>query len=122
MLNMSFFLTTRQVREGTKTVTRRLGWDDLQPGERVCAIVKGQGIPKGGTVERIRVIECVSNRQEPLWRMVLDPDYGKQEAIREGFPEMNGLEFVELFIKHHTSKKKVVDRNTAPNRIEFRYL
>ena len=122
MKNMSFFLTTAQVREGTKTVTRRLGWDFLQPGDRACAVVKGQGIPKGGSIERIRIIECVSNRAEPLWRMLLDPDYGKQEAVKEGFPEMDGLEFVEMLIKHHTSKRKVVDRNTAPNRIEFRYV
>jgi hypothetical protein len=59
---ISFSLTTRQVRDGSKTVTRRLGWADLKPGERLQACVKCMGIPKGGHVEKIRVIECVSNR------------------------------------------------------------
>lgn len=122
MKNMSFFLTTRQVREGTKTVTRRLGWAFLKPGDRVMAVVKGQGIPKGGRIERIRLIEIVSNRPEALWKLALDPDYGREEAIREGFPEMDGLEFMEFFIRHHTSRRKTVDRNTKPQRLEFRYV
>ena len=31
--NMSFTLTTWQIREQTKTVTRRKGWQFLKPGE-----------------------------------------------------------------------------------------
>ena len=36
MLNMSFALTTPQVRSQEKDVTRRLGWDDLKPGDCAC--------------------------------------------------------------------------------------
>ena len=42
--NMSFMLTTEQVRNKTKTVTRRLGWWFLKPGEIVNAVEKGMGL------------------------------------------------------------------------------
>ena len=32
MRSMSFMLTTQQIRDRTKSVTRRTGWADLQPG------------------------------------------------------------------------------------------
>lgn len=41
MRNMSFALTKRQVLERTKTVTRRLGWEKLRPGDLVRAVEKG---------------------------------------------------------------------------------
>jgi len=47
MRNMSFFLTTDQIRNKTKTVTRRDGWLFLKPGDIVQACVKCQGLKKG---------------------------------------------------------------------------
>ena len=111
MRNMSFALTTPQVRARTKDVTRRLGWDDLKPGDRVCAVVKGQGIPKGGHVERICVIECVSNRKDMLCSIT------PAEVLREGFNAMSPADFVAMFCKHN----KCGPRDFV-NRIEFRYL
>jgi len=120
MRNMSFALTTAQVRAGTKTVTRRLGWADLHPGEHFMAVVKGQGIPKGGKVERIRECVCVSNRPEKLNRICFG-DYtqrmAKREVVREGFPEMSPREFVEMFCEHNGCKA-----NQIVNRIEFKYV
>lgn len=43
MRNMSFSLTTDQIRGRTKTVTRRLGWRFLQSGDQVQACVKSRG-------------------------------------------------------------------------------
>lgn len=60
MRNMSFSLTTPQMRDRTKTLTRRLGWYSLKPGDRVQAVVKGMGLKKGEKVERLCVIEVVS--------------------------------------------------------------
>lgn len=114
---MAFSLTTPQMRNKTKTVTRRIGSADWKPGERRVAIVKGQGLKKGEKVDRIGVIECVSNRPEPLWRLLRDPDYGKAEARREGFPEMDGLEFVEFFCA-----KNKCQRSLVVNRIEFKHI
>lgn len=115
MRNMSFFLTTVQMREGTKTVTRRLGWSDLEPGEHFMAVVKGQGIPKGGKVERIYECVCVNNRPEKLLLMIANPRYGKREAILEGFPQMSGREFVKMFCEHNECEPDEVI-----NRIEFK--
>lgn len=114
---MAFSLTTQQVRDQVKDVTRRMGWADLKPGERFVAIEKGQGLKKGEQVVRLKVCECVSNRRESLWRMIRDPDYGASEVRREGFPELSALEFVE-----HFSKSMRVPRSVKLNRIEFKYV
>lgn len=112
---ISFSLTTRQVRDGSKTVTRRLGWADLKPGNRLQACVKCMGIPKGGHVEKIRVIECVSNRAEPLCQMTKVPQYGEAEVKREGFPHLTPAQFVEMFCREMKVKPW-----QSVNRIEFR--
>src|SRR4051812_15043835 len=51
--NMSFALTTAQVRARTKTVTRRGGWLFAKVGDVVQPVVKSQGIKKGEHVEKI---------------------------------------------------------------------
>ena len=45
--NMSFALTTDQVRKQSKTVTRRMGWRKTKPGE-VTRIEFEYVDPKGG--------------------------------------------------------------------------
>jgi hypothetical protein len=50
--NMSFMLTTEQVRNQTKDVTRRLKWLFLKSGDILNAVVKGIGLKKGETVKR----------------------------------------------------------------------
>ena len=47
MRNMSYAMTTQQIIDETKDVTRRLGWADLRPGDRVQACEKCQGLKKG---------------------------------------------------------------------------
>ena len=42
--NMSFALTTEQVRRREKTVTRRRGWWFLKPGDIVTAVKKARGL------------------------------------------------------------------------------
>ena len=114
---MAFSLTTQQVRDETKDVTRRLGWDKLKTGERFVAIEKGQGLKKGQKVNRLKICECVSNRPDPLDHLLSDPEYGASEVRREGFPHLTPLQFVEFFCKADRC-----DRSTSPNRIEFKYI
>jgi hypothetical protein len=116
MRNISFSLTTPQFIDDSKDVTRRLGWEFLKPGDRLMACEKCQGIQKGGLV-RLGVIEIISVTREPLHRMTADPAYGRAEAIREGFPEMSGREFVGMF----TSHMKCLPA-TVVTRIEFRKI
>jgi len=112
--NMSFMLTTEQVRAGTKTVTRRAGWWFLNPGEIVNACVKCQGLRKGEKIEKIRQIRIVSTRSEPLFDIDDYPD----NCAREGFPEMSTSEFVLMFMASH----KGCQEDTVINRIEFEYV
>lgn len=111
MRNMCFSMTSAQVRARTKTVTRRMGWADLKPGDRVMACVKCRGIPKGGKVERITVIECVGNRPERLM------DIDQRECVREGFPELTPIEFIGMFCEANGCAADEVIR-----RIEFKYV
>ena len=88
---MSFQLTIRQMLEGTKNVTRRIGWRFLKPGDIVIAVEKCQGLKKGEKQVQIYPIRILSTRDEPLF--MITPD----ECIREGFPEMTPIEFVKMF-------------------------
>ena len=113
---MSFSMTTEQVRNRTKWVTRRLGWMNIKLGEVHQAIEKGQGLKKGEHVMVICKIIPLSSHWEPLRRLLDDPVYGKWEVIREGFPEMSPAEFVEMFCEHNKCTPDI-----WVNRIEFRY-
>ena len=84
MRNMSFAKTTVQIRNQTKTVTRRKGWKYLKVGDILQPIVKGQGLKKGETVEKIGgPIRVVSVRREHLG-MLYKFGYGKDELLKEG--------------------------------------
>jgi len=80
--NMSFALTTEQIRDRSKTETRRVGWGRLRPGEQFWAVVKAQGLKKGEKIERIALLECVTNNRE--WLTAMTP----AACRREGFPDM----------------------------------
>jgi len=117
MRNMAFSLTTPQMRARTKKVTRRLGWEFLNPGDVVMAIVKGQGLGKGGKVERIHPIRVKDVRREQIDQMLADVPYGIVEVAREGFPDMTPEQFVAMFCKHNRCLPE-----TVITRIEFEHL
>ena len=117
MKNISFFLTTQQFKNRTKDVTRRIGWRDVEPGELLQGVLKGQGIPKGGTIQKLGVIQVKEARREPLNKMLEDGPYGWLECIREGFPNMEPKGFVDMFCKHNGCKPE-----TEIARIEFGYM
>ena len=117
MRNMSFMLTTAQIRDETKDVTRRLGWKFLKPGDLVMACVKCQGLGKGGKIEKIHPIEIISVEQECLLDMADRPRRDElRETDREGFPDMTEIEFIHMFAKE--MKCNVDDWVT---RIEFKH-
>ncbi|MGE3519225.1 MAG: hypothetical protein AB7J63_09755 [Vicinamibacterales bacterium] len=114
---MSFSLTTPQILDASKTVTRRLGWTDLAPGTLFCAVRKGMGLKKGEKVERLKVLRAVNVWREPLDRLLFDDAYGRREVIREGFPELTPAEFVRMFCRTHRG----CTPQTVLTRIEFSY-
>lgn len=111
MRNISFMLTTEQVRNRTKTVTRRLGWNKLSPGDLLQGCVKCQGLKPGEAIERLCVVRVVSVRRERLDEITDD------DVAREGFPEMNAGQFVAMFCDHMKTSP-----STEVTRIEFEYV
>ncbi|MCB2218011.1 MAG: hypothetical protein KQH59_18265 [Desulfobulbaceae bacterium] len=109
---MSFALTTKQVREQTKTVTRRFGWWFVRPGDIVQPAEKCMGLKKGEKASLIGGPICiVSTRGEPL--NAID----KADCIKEGFPEYEPADFVAMLCRHYRCPE-----DEPVNRIEFYYL
>lgn len=114
MRNMSFALTTQQVRDQSKTVTRRLGWKTLQPGALLQPVVKGMGLRKGEHPIKIGgPIRVISVRREWLHEIEQQPE----DCAREGFPQMQPSDFIEMFTRHNNCASG--DKVT---RIEFEYV
>lgn len=103
--HISFYLTTPQFEAGLKDVTRRMGWLDLAAGDELWAVEKSQGLGKGGKVRKLCMIHVVSVRREPLRWMLDDPEYGRAECAREGFPaphvKSDPAVFVTFFCETH---------------------
>jgi len=57
---MSFYHTIAQVKAGTKTETRRLGWHSLQPGTYLRAVNKCQGLKTDEHPETLAIIRVDS--------------------------------------------------------------
>jgi hypothetical protein len=118
---MSVSLTEQAVVERRKTVTRRLGWAFLKPGDRLTLCRKVQGRHhRDGTVDplvRLAEVEVVSVRRERLDAITAE------DVWREGF---NGYDtspaaaadfFVDFFCEAMHCRP-----DTMVTRIEWRYL
>jgi hypothetical protein len=112
MKNMSFALTTEPFYLRRKTVTRRLGWKDLKPGQLLCGIFKGMGLKLGESPLKLAVIRVADVRRECLDEITLD------DVIREGFPGMSCDQFIQMFCRFHQSCKP----STVVTRIEFQFV
>lgn len=118
MRNMSFMLTTQQVLARTKTVTRRMGWASAKVGDIVQAVEKGQGLGKGGKINRLCLIRITGVRAEQLCRLTTDIWYGAAEVKLEGFPDMQPADFVTMFCQTHKDCKP----RSIIRRIAFVYV
>ncbi len=124
MRNISCRLTTAQIIARLKRVTRRVGWTYLRPGDRLCAIEKGQGLKKGQRVKRLAVLRIVDVRFEPLQKLLDHLAYGFAEVALEGFRCPEGVDwathvrwFVSMFCETHDG----VTLQTPLTRIRFEY-
>lgn len=115
---LSVALTEPQVRDRSKTVTRRLGWWKdkngrrlLHVGDRLTLCRKVQGRKPGEPLVRLAEVEVVSVRRERLDAI------GPGGPAREGFPDMTGGQFVAFFCEHMRCTPE-----TVVTRIEWRYL
>jgi hypothetical protein len=115
--NMSYAKTTQQFLNGTKDVTRRLGWRNVRVGQVIQGVLKGMGLKPGEKIQPLRLIVVREVSFEPLRRMIDEPEYGRIEAIREGFPHLDGAGFVAMFCDGIGATPE-----TEITRITFRYI
>lgn len=108
---MSVSLTEQAVVARRKTVTRRLGWRFLKPGDRLTLCRKVMGRRPGEPLVRLAEVEVVSVRREPLHHITDD------DVAREGFSGSDGMWFVQFFMDHMRCHP-----GTMVTRIEWRYL
>jgi hypothetical protein len=105
-------MTTEQVRQKSKTITRRFGWWFLKPGDMVQPVEKAMGLKKGEAIKKIGCpIRVVSVRREPL--NFITPE----DCVKEGFPMLTPDGFVAMLQCHYqcAGDKQV-------NRIQFEYV
>lgn len=108
--NISFALTTAQFLDGSKDVTRRLGWEFLEPGDVLCAVKKCMGLRKGEKLQRLGYLVVTGVRREPLNKISM------LDVVREGFPGWGRRRFIEFFCEGHKGCRP----DTVITRIEFR--
>ena len=108
---MSFSQTVPQMRDRSKTVTRRHpnSWRSLEPGDQLIAVEKAMGLKKGEKQVVIGVIEVVSNTIVEVGDM-LD---NQEEARREGFVRPG--EFFDVWEQMHGAWRA----DDVVRRIEF---
>tara|TARA_R110000868_G_scaffold153649_1_gene379221 strand:- start:294 stop:668 length:375 start_codon:yes stop_codon:yes gene_type:complete len=120
--NISFSITTEQVLNRTKTVTRRAGWERLKIGEILNGCKKCMGLQPGEKIERLCKIRVTALRREKLRAMTDAPEYGFRETALEGFPagdpKHDPAEFVAMFCRSHSG----VTPESTITRIEFEYV
>jgi len=95
LMNISFMLTTQQIINKTKHVTRRMGWRKLKAGQLLNACEKCQGLKKGEKVTHLGQIRVTSVHTEPLKAIT------QAEVNREGFPDMTPDQFIQFFCQSH---------------------
>jgi len=108
---MSFFMTVQQVKDRTKTQTRRYGWSNLKVGDILWAVEKAMGLKKGEKINRLGKIQITGVRQEALNR-VTDNDLTK-----EGFSKMSKQDFIALITRRYGSAP-----SDPINVIDFEYI
>jgi len=110
--NISFSMTTDQILNKTKTVTRRFSWWDLSVGTQLQPVVKCMGLKKGEKIKKLGgLIEIISVKMERLDKIT------DNDVILEGFPHWKSDDFINFLQKHYKC-----DRGTIINRIKFKYL
>ncbi len=108
---MSFALTIPQFIDGSKTVTRRMGWRNIKVGDELIAVEKCMGLKRGECQVELGRFVVTSCRRETLDAMDQD------EVDREGFPDMCRSEFFEMFCRANRCTQW-----DDVTRIEFRKL
>lgn len=115
---MSFHATVEAFRNRSKTVTRRLRWNTLRPGDLLMGVNKSPfALRPGETLDRLGVVEVLDTRRERL--DLIDLADVKREGLT--FVGMPTSEWPRLFVELMGEKYGIAP-DTIVNRIEFRHL
>ena len=110
--NMSFAMTIDQVKNKTKTVTRRQGWKKLKVGEILQPVERTMGLKKGESVKKIGGLIRVTKIDRQKLTLIDDAD-----VAREGFPGMRPYAFVKMYCRAYK-----INPDEYCNRTEFEYV
>lgn len=106
MRRISFNMTQDQIRDRSKSVTRRLGWRNAKVGERLLGVDR----LRSKDAKALAIVEVVRVNREPL-NSITDED-----VAAEGYPGRSPEWFVDKFCK-----AMKCPATQAVTRIEFRY-
>ena len=126
---MSVAYTEQQVRDRTKTVTRRAGWWEtrsgkriLHPGDELTLCRKVMGRKHGEPLVRICTVGVLDVNRELLSTLLAtDPagaQYARDELTREGFPDLTPREFIQ---RYFTEPQNLYPDDMV-TRIEWTYI
>ena len=108
---MSFAETTPQVRNKTKTITRRLGWLTLKAGDMIQPCLKCMGLKKGEKIQKVgkpvKILRVTRSRLDTIT---------KSDVVKEGFPDWTKQQFITFFCKLNKCQP-----STVVTRIRFKY-
>jgi hypothetical protein len=107
----------------TKTVTRRIGWRFLRPGDLLWLVNKSMGLAKGQKPQRLALVQVVDVRFEPLSK-ITDEDIAAEGVPAEVFAEIHddtGLPPVGEWVRWFCEQMNC-EPHTVVTRIEWRYL
>ena len=110
-VNVSFALTTQQILDETKTVTRRSGKRQYKAGQLIQAVNKAMGFKKGEHPVKLKLLEVTNVCYEPLDEITVT------DLKHEGFPDMTKRQFIDMYCKANK-----VTPNSIVQVIEFRYV
>lgn len=118
--NISFALTKSQYIDGSKDVTRRMGWLFLRVGDILRPVEKCQGLKPGEKIKPLGgLIRVKAADREPLYRLTNDLAYGFAETTREGFPEGHELHHPGAFVGFFCASHAKCTPDSIVTRIEF---
>ena len=117
-VRIAFSDTVRAVRERQQTVSRRLSPPPLAVGDLVDAVASDWMVRHKGPLTPLAVIRIVSLREEPLSRILNEPEYGREELAKEGGPAVTLPTWALTLLVRY----KRLSLDTPLTRIEFEYL
>jgi len=94
-----------------------MGWKNLKIGELIQAVEKCQGLKAGEKMKRLCVIRVTKLNRERLWELEDRIHGGEGELVKEGFPFMLPVQFMDMFCKANKCQP-----HATVTRIEFEYV